>query len=460
MESLNIELLKARIKKLGGTKPEYLPKSVLYVMSRDCRTADNHALAAAQLHAHLLKLPLVVGFVVYPKAGYRCFEHYEFMLKGLNRLKETLADNNIPFLLRLGSARAEIFQLVRDTEPAALYFDFSPLRGPMALKRSVTRSAPCPVFVVDTHNIVPVWQASDKQEATTRTLRFKIESMLAKYMVEPPRLNRHKFSLKNLPGSLSPDSVLKIVKDDIESNGVKLTQQPGEISARHRLTNFLLERFEYYAENRGDPNEVFATTLGPYLHFGQIASLRVALEARAYSDAHPHLKPAYEELLEMLVYAKELCDNFCFYNKSYDRMGGASHWAKATLSKHSGDKRTHIYSIEELDAAGTHDRVWNAAQRELMRTGNISGAMREYWAKRIFEWSKDAPEAIKHSVYLNDYYALDGGDPIGYANIMRAIAGIHTRPSERERDVYGTIAPIDLAAFKQFDLDQYIKQNL
>ena len=36
-------------------------------------------------------------------------------------------------------------------------------------------------------------------------------------------------------------------------------------------------------------------------------------------------------------------------------------WAKATLRKHERDRREHLYTLEEFEAAATHDELWNAA---------------------------------------------------------------------------------------------------
>ena len=57
----NNELLKTRIQKVGGSDTND-GKCVLYVMSRDQRVQDNHALLAAQKHALAKKLPLAVVF--------------------------------------------------------------------------------------------------------------------------------------------------------------------------------------------------------------------------------------------------------------------------------------------------------------------------------------------------------------------------------------------------------------
>ena len=41
---------------------------------------------------------------------------------------------------------------------------------------------------------------------------------------------------------------------------------------------------------------------------------------------------------------------------------GAYDWAKTTLKEHAKDKRSHVYSRQQLEEAKTHDDLWNAAQ--------------------------------------------------------------------------------------------------
>ena len=147
--------------------------TVLYVMSRDQRVADNHALLAAQQYALARKLPLLVAFILQKKTGYRTREHYEFMLTGLRELEKTLHALNIPFIYRIGNHEKEIEHLIDAYKPEAVYFDYNPLRGPQALYKRLASKARCTVRVVDTHNIVPVWQASDKEEFAAHTFRPK-----------------------------------------------------------------------------------------------------------------------------------------------------------------------------------------------------------------------------------------------------------------------------------------------
>jgi deoxyribodipyrimidine photo-lyase len=41
----------------------------------------------------------------------------------------------------------------------------------------------------------------------------------------------------------------------------------------------------------------------------------------------------------------------------------------------------------QLEAAATHDELWNAAQLEMVHRGKMHGFMRMYWAKKILEWT-------------------------------------------------------------------------
>ena len=75
--------------------------------------------------------------------------------------------------------------------------------------------------------------------------------------------------------------------------------------------------------------------------------------------------------MEECFVRRELADNFCFYNKDYDRYEGFAPWAQRTLDKHYADKREFLYSQEQLEFAKTHDPLWNAAQLEMTTRGFV-----------------------------------------------------------------------------------------
>jgi deoxyribodipyrimidine photo-lyase len=437
---------------LNAAAPPSDARCVLYVMSRDQRTNDNHALLAAQRHAVAGKLPLVVAFVVYPRAHGRAREHYAFMLGGLADVSADLAAHDIPFVVRVagdGPLRA-LRSVVSDTRPAAIYVDFSPLRGPRALRSALASGVDVPVFEVDTHNIVPAWIASEKQEFAARTIRPKIHARLPRFLVAAPPLLAHPFawrhgSASDSLASESLDSVRRAVLPSLPSNGTVVAAVPGQVAAARALRSFVVHRLDAYAVARNDPTVDGLSGLSPYLHFGQLASLSVALTV-----------PDADTLIEEMVVRKELSDNFCFHEPSYDSLGGAAPWARRTLAAHAHDIRSYVYSYVQLERAETHDEAWNAAQRQMTRTGKMHGYMRMYWAKKILEWSPSASAAIETAVRLNDFYEIDGGDPNGYVGVMWSIAGVHDR-AWSERPVFGQIRYMNDAGLRRkFKLDQYV----
>lgn len=444
--------------------------AVFYVMSRDQRVKDNHALLEAQKTALDLGLPLIVVFNLHIKVGLRSREHFEFMLLGLKQVAQDLESLNISFIMMYGSFVKNILELTNKYLPAAIYFDFSPLLAPRRRAKLIAAKVSAPCFVVDTHNIIPTWIASDKQEFAAHTMRIKVHKQLKYWLFEPDKVKKHPFTFSKNLGGISFLQAHEFV-EKLPSSGINISFISGEKAAFSRLDTFIKRDMERYHLDRNDPTIDGQSGLSPYLHFGQISSLRVSLEVMNYTEEPPLLllrpklaegrnEPSHEDgmnaLLEELIVRKELSDNYCFYNQNYKSIEGAAEWAKKTLIQHKNDPRDFIYDTEQFESSQTHDPAWNSAQNELRNKGKIHGYMRMYWAKKILEWSSDPKKAIDIAIYLNDKYSIDGGDPNGYVGILWSVAGLHDRPWF-ERSVYGTIRYMNAEGLKRkFDLDKYI----
>jgi deoxyribodipyrimidine photo-lyase len=110
-----------------------------------------------------------------------------------------------------------------------------------------------------------------------------------------------------------------------------------------------------------------------------------------------------------------------------------------------------------LEGGGTHDDLWNATQREMVKRGKMHGYMRMYWAKKILEWTESPEQALKVAIYLNDRYELDGRDPNGYAGIAWSIGGVHDR-AWNEREIFGKVRFMSYNGCRsKFDIKAYIK---
>ena len=428
-------------------------------MSRDQRVHDNHALIAAQKHAIAHALPLAVIFNFNVTKAPRAREHYDFMIAGLYDVERELGSLNIPLIGLVGEHSPRLEALCHHVKPAAVYVDFNPLKGPQAVHAKLAKEHT--VIEVDTHNIVPAWIASDKQEVAARTLRPKIYHHLSTFCIEPEPLVAHPTEWPN-KAVIGLEEVVDIFGDRllaVRYSGIDHGYKAGEVAARNHLKSFINSRLKGYATLRNDPSVDCLSGMSPYIHFGQMSSLRIVLEAAKAVKQDATLKSDYDALVEELVVRKELSDNFCLYNRHYLQLKGAPEWAQNSIQKHASDPREFVYTLEQFEQAETHDEAWNAAQRQLTRTGKMHGYMRMYWAKKILEWSSSPEEALQILLYLNDFYSLDGGDPNGYVGILWSIAGLHDRPWG-ERAVYGTVRSMVYNGLKRkFEIQAYISQN-
>ena len=104
--------------------------------------------------------------------------------------------------------------------------------------------------------------------------------------------------------------------------------------------------------------------------------------------------------------------------EDWERWESLPEWARETLNEHAGDERPHLYTLEQFRDAETHDELWNAAQRQLLREGRIHGYLRMLWGKKILEWTPHPRDALEIMVELNNRFAVDGRDPNSYSGIF------------------------------------------
>jgi deoxyribodipyrimidine photo-lyase len=422
---------------------------VLYWMSRDQRVSDNWALAYAIEVAENKNQPVMVVFNITDHFLGATWRQYDFMIKGLRKTEVRLKDLNIPFSVLIGEPDATIPNFIRLNNVSHLILDFDPLRLKQEWQQKVIQQIDISADVVDAHNIVPCHLASNKPEYAASTFRPKIRKLLPEFLDEfPPLIKQQgKFNLFRLNWEAITIS-LRL------NHSVRPVEYlvPGETGAATVLGKFLKNGFSNYASKRNDPNEKCLSGLSPYLHFGHISAQRIALEI--LSD-FPRDENS-DSFLDELIVRKELADNFCFYNPNYDSTSGFSPWARNTLTEHLTDERAYIYSTEEFETSRTHDELWNAAQFQIVQTGNLHGYLRMYWAKKILEWTESPEEALRVSIYLNDKFMLDGRDPNGYAGCAWSIGGTHDR-AWPGRKIFGKIRYMNKSGCeRKFDVNQYI----
>jgi deoxyribodipyrimidine photo-lyase len=373
------------------------------------------------------------------------------MLEGLKETQEALRKRGIPMIVRRGEPDKEIAAFSRDA--GLVVVDDGYVRVERRWRRSAAAALDCPLLEVATNVIVPVEAASPKEEYAAATLRPKIYCLFDAFLMP----------LRETPLRIkSPEPALDswdIGDTDAALAGLSLDRKVGRVpsfrggasEAEKRLRTFVKGKLAAYAEARNDPALDALSGLSPYLHFGQISPLAVALAVKK--------GPRYGQaaFLEELIVRRELSFNFVHYNRAYDRFEGLPEWCRQTLLEHAGDPRPYLYSRAELEKAATHDPYWNAAQKEMVLTGKMHGYMRMYWGKKILEWSASPREAFRTALALNNAYELDGRDANAFAGVAWCF-GKHDRPWAR-RPVFGTVRYMNAAGLRRkFDADAYVRK--
>ena len=227
----------------------------------------------------------------------------------------------------------------------------------------------------------------------------------------------------------------------------------GEQAAVQTLRQFLDERLPQYAALRNHPDEDAASGLSPYLHFGHVSAHEMFVElarreawtaerlgtrAQGRREGWWGMTPPAEAFLDEAITWRELGYNFCAHRHDTDQYASLPAWARQTLAAHAGDPRPHQYTLDEFERAQTHDRLWNAAQSQLVREGRIHNYLRMLWGKKILEWSPKPEDALAIMIELNNKYAVDGRDPNSYSGIFWVL-GRYDRPWGPERPIFGKV---------------------
>jgi deoxyribodipyrimidine photo-lyase len=330
------------------------------------------------------------------------------------------------------------------------------LRHQKQWREKLAQRVHCPVEQVESDVVVPVDVASDKPEFAARTLRPKIHEHW-KQFVKPLSAQKAKHAGKSLKleSNIDLSDIAKALAKLKLDRGVKPVSAftGGETEAHKRLSQFIKHHLSNYSKGHNEPSDDATSTLSPYLHFGQISPVEIALKVQE-SDAPSTDRDVY---LEELIVRRELSMNFANFNPKYDEFENLPVWAKKTLTAHKDDKRPEIYTRHQLETAQTDDPYWNAAQREMLATGFMHNYMRMYWGKQVINWKRSAAEAYADILHLNNKYFLDGRDPVSFANVAW-IFGQHDRPWAN-RPVFGMVRYMNQAGLlRKFDMDAYVKK--
>ncbi|HTS34654.1 MAG TPA: deoxyribodipyrimidine photo-lyase [Candidatus Solibacter sp.] len=428
---------------------------VVYWMQRAQRGFDNPALDVAINAANALRKPVVVFFAPVPFYPHANLRHYAFLNQGIPDIAAALAKRNVGFVLRRFPEHS-LMRFCDEVKPALVVGDENPMRGPESWRGKAEKELRVPFWTVDADVIVPS-RLLEKAQYAAHTIRPRLQAHVKKFLKSSANPSAQ-VSWRKPPQLHSLDSDIDITRDwELDRSVSPVSQwRGGTNEALRLLKDFVRNKLRGYGTQRNKPEIDHTSRLSPYLHFGHISPITIALAVQA-GDAPRADKEAF---LNQIITWRELSVNLVKFNEHYDSFECAEPWAHRTLAEHASDPRPVLYTEKQLENAETHDQLWNAAQMQMVNTGWMHNYVRMYWAKKILEWSRSPAEAHRVAVYLNDKYELDGRDPNGYAGIAWAIVGKFDRPWF-ERPIFGQIRYMSGASTgKKFDSRAYIHQNL
>jgi len=438
-------------------------RCVVYWMQRAVRVIDNPALDVAIEAANLLGLPVVIYFQVIPNYPNANLRHYHFLQQGLRDVELDAAERGVGFVVRRAAEQGKgptLEGFVEEVRAALVVGDENACREPERWRKVLAGRLRVPFWTVDADVVVPSC-VFDRSFVLLHHFRPHLKRALPEFLVglESPRPLKEWQSAKKL--------AVWDLKKDVTEGFTKLdrTVKPvdsftgGTHAALRRLGEFVECELKDYDEKRNHPEVRGTSRLSPYLHFGNIGPVTIALAVKKAAGEGKIAEEAAEKHLDELIGWRELAVLFVRHEPNYDNWECAAQWARKSLMEHAGDRRAHGYTLEQLERGETRDELWNAAQTEMVETGWMHGYMRMYWAKKILEWAPNPATAFDWAVMLNDKYELDGRDPNGYAGIAWAIVGRHDRPWF-DRPIFGLVRTMmEASTRKKFDAELYIQQN-
>jgi deoxyribodipyrimidine photo-lyase len=441
---------------------------VLYWMVAARRASWNFALDRAVERCRELGRPLLVLEALragYPHASDRL---HAFVLRGMADNAAAFSRAGItyhPYAEPVAGAGRGLLEAVA-ARACAVVTDDSPAFFLPRMIAAVAGRLPVRLEAVDGSGLLPL-AAAPRAFPTAFAFRSFLQRELPRHLGDRP--SQRPFARLSLPRAVLPAGIARrwpraggrllaaapeaLARLAIDHGVPPAPAVGGSAEGRRALAAFVERRLAGYARDRNDPDADGGSRLSPWLHFGHLSAHQIFdAVARAEAWAPERLRgsaggrregfwrmsSSAEAFLDQLVTWRELGQAFAVRRSDHAEYDALPHWALATLEAHAGDPRPHRYDLAELERSGTHDPLWNAAQRQLRLEGRLHGYLRMLWGKKILEWSGSPRQAAAAMLQLNDRWALDGRDPNSSSGIFWCL-GRFDRPWGPERPIFGTV---------------------
>ncbi len=451
-----------RIRPLNSAPVHATRDYVLYWMTSFRRARSNFSLQRAVEEAVRLKKPLVVFEAL--RVGYEFANDrlHTFVLQGMEENARRFADSPahyFPYVEKeagegkglLAALASRACLLVGDDWPCF----FVPQMQAAAAKQVDVRFE-----VIDSNGLYPMHHTT-RVFSTAHSFRTHLQKVLPPHLLELPRedpLAGVKLpKLGSLPKAVArwkPGVEVTVSALPIDHSVPAVAMKGGSAVGEARLKLFVDARLAAYGTSRNEPEIDGTSMLSAYLHFGHVSAHQLFSRIVKQEKWSPEtlgksiggaregwwkLSPAAESFIDQFVTWRELGFNMSSHRpEEYRSIDSLPGWAKETIKEHAKDARPSLYSLQQLERSQTHDELWNAAMGQLRRDGWFHNYLRMLWGKKIYEWSKDAPEALHAMEYLMGKYSIDGRDPISWSGYFWVL-GRYDRAWGPERKIFGKL---------------------
>lgn len=448
---------------------------VLYWMVAARRANHNFALDHALAAARRLGKPLIVLEALRCDYRWASDRLHAFIIEGMRDNAARFARTCVayhPFVERHpGEGRGLLEALGR--RAAVVVTDDAPVFFLPRAVEAAGRRLRVRLEAVDGNGLVPL-RAADRVYPTARGFRHFLHGQFPRCLerlpaadplrrvrlpraVVPPEVSR-RWPAADCRALLAAGGLAGLPIDHGVGRGLC---EGGSRAARAQLDVFLLSRLHRYEADRACPSIDATSGLSPWLHFGHIATQEIVsrlcevegfaparLEFRAAGrrEGFFGMSPAAEAFLDQLLTWRELGFNMAWQRDDCDTFESLPAWAQATLRERISDPREYVYDPGTFRDAGTHDALWNAAERQLVREGRLHNHARMLWGKKVLEWTATPEDALQILVELNNRFALDGRDPNSISGIFWCL-GRYDRAFGPRRPVLGTVRYMSSANF-------------
>ncbi|HRX78286.1 MAG: deoxyribodipyrimidine photolyase [Planctomycetaceae bacterium] len=442
---------------------------VLYWMISSRRGTYNFGLERGVEWAKQLNKPLVILEALRCDYQWASDRLHRFVIEGMADNAEHFTKKNVVYYPYLEATRGSGKGLLKELASHACVVvsdDFPCFFLPRMID-AASAQIPVRFELVDSNGLLPM-RAADKVFLRAFDFRRFLQKNLLPHLADVPQrdpLSQVKLpTLKALPAKITtrwpmadPAKLLSsrsgLASFPIDHSVGPVETVGGSRAGGAALRTFMKSKLPIYDSDRNQPEKEATSGLSPYLHFGHVSVHEVFEQLTRLVEWTPNLvaekatgsnsgwwgaDAEVESFLDELITWRELGYNMCWQRDDYDQYDSLPEWAQQTLAEHADDHRPHVYSLEQFELAKTHDELWNAAQRQLVREGRIHNYLRMLWGKKIFEWSASARESLDVMIELNNKYALDGRNPNSYSGIFWVL-GRYDRAWGPERPIFGKI---------------------